>query len=97
MDDAAQARPAHKLPERSDTKRAYASPPPMWGLGSVVPVPHSSGPLLFPTREECGICARYAGKIAVAKGAGLPELSMGLRAAWDGHVEEHPHRQSRTS
>ncbi|MER5782484.1 hypothetical protein ABT104_12270 [Streptomyces mobaraensis] len=93
MDDPVHVRPAHTISEQADVKRNYASPPPMWDLGPVIPAPHSSGPLVYPNRDECGICARFAGKVAVAKAAGLPELAMSLRTAWDSHVEEHPHRQ----
>ncbi|MGK5640764.1 hypothetical protein ACSNOK_20975 [Streptomyces sp. URMC 126] len=69
-------------------------PAPIWDLGPLVSVPHSGGPLLYPTREECGVCRRYQGKIAVTRAAGLPELTLGFRTAWDGHLKEHPHRDS---
>ncbi len=69
-------------------------PPPMWSLGPIVSAPHSSGPRMYPAPEECGICRRYKDKIKVCQAAGLPERTAWYRAAWGGHLEKHPHRQT---
>ncbi|MEU3350199.1 hypothetical protein [Streptomyces sp. NPDC037389] len=62
------------------------------GLPAAPPVPHTSGPLAWPTREECGVCARYRSAVGQAEVHGHSGHAASYRSAWARHCVEIPHK-----
>ncbi|MFI0910893.1 hypothetical protein [Streptomyces abikoensis] len=70
------------------------APRPFPGLPAAPPVPHTGGPLSWPTREECGVCARYRSAVDQAEELGYPGHAASYRRAWERHCKEILHRET---
>ncbi|MEU1780796.1 MULTISPECIES: hypothetical protein [Streptomyces] len=82
------------LADRPEGAAVAIAPPPFPGLPPAPPVPHTSGPLSWPTREECGVCARYRSAVRQATGLGYAGHAASYRRMWERHCTQILHRET---
>ncbi|MEU5427583.1 hypothetical protein AB0H73_18540 [Streptomyces olivoreticuli] len=66
---------------------------PLPGL-PLIAVPHTGGPPTYPTREQCGLCRKYARAVRAAEEAGYPKHAAAYRDAWAKHDTEVLHKEA---
>ncbi|MGX8904749.1 hypothetical protein ACR820_05845 [Streptomyces netropsis] len=59
----------------------------------MIPVPHTSGPPLCPTREECSVCRRLQRLITIAEEAAARESKGKTKGAYQ-RVAHHLNREA---